>query len=132
MAINVRKQSFWLIFLVILIAISATMSHLIERDFGKVDVTKINIMTANGDIVVAKLFRPYIATPDNPVPAIVNMHGYQNDKNVQDPFSIELAKRGFVVLAPDSLGHGDSRGGLDVMSWFVDPAYVIGNEDALA
>ncbi len=61
------------------------------------------------------------------------MHGYQNDKYVQDPFSIELARRGFVVLAPDALGHGDSGGGgLDVARMFSDPKYVMGNADALA
>lgn len=129
---NVRKNIIWLISLIVIISISATMAYLIERDFGRVEVTKVEIMDANGDIVVAKLFRPKIATADNPVPAIVNMHGYQNDKNVQDPFSIELAKRGFVVLAPDALGHGDSGGNLDVGRWFADPTYVMGNGDALA
>jgi pimeloyl-ACP methyl ester carboxylesterase len=59
------------------------------------------------------------------------MHGYQNDKNVQDPFSIELARRGFVVLAPDALGHGDSGAGLNLGGWFADPTYVMGNETAL-
>lgn len=129
---NVRKNAIFLVVLVVVIAFSALMAHLIERDFGRVQVTQVEIANPKGEIVVAKLFRPKIATAKNPVPAILNMHGYQNDKNVQDPFSIELAKRGFVVLAPDSLGHGDSEGGLNVGAWFADPTYVMGNEDALA
>lgn len=130
---DLRKQVYWLFALVVIITFSVTMTHLLESDFGKVDVSIIRIVDPNGHIVVAKLFRPKIATADNPVPAILNMHGYQNDKNVQDPFSIELAKRGFVVLAPDSLGHGDSGAtGLDVMGWFADPTYVMGNETALS
>lgn len=133
MKVKLSKNVIWLIVLLIIITFSATMAYAIERDFGKVDISIVRIVNANGDIVVAKLFRPYIATAENPVPAILNMHGYQNDKNVQDPFSIELAKRGFVVLAPDSLGHGDSGAtGLDLMGWFADPTYVMGNETATA
>jgi len=132
MKTNPRKQAYFLIALVIIIALSATMAHLIERDFGKVEISIIKLMNPEGDIVAAKLFRPINATAETPQPAILNMHGYQNDKNVQDPFSIELARRGFVVLAPDALGHGDSGGGLNVGLWFMDPNYVMGNEDALA
>jgi hypothetical protein len=129
---DLRTQAYWLIALVVIIAFSAVMMYAIERDFGKVVIEQVQIADRNGYIITAKLFRPVAATADNPMPAIINMHGYQNDKNVQDPFSIELARRGFVVLAPDSLGHGDSQGGLDIMRWFGDPTYVMGNEDALA
>jgi pimeloyl-ACP methyl ester carboxylesterase len=132
MEIDVRKNWRFLIILVVIIAFSAIMADLIESDFGKVEVSIIKIMNAQGEAVVAKLFRPKTATADNPLPAIVNMHGYQNDKNVQDPFSIELARRGFVVLAPDSLGHGDSEGGLNFGAWFADPTYVMGNGTSLA
>lgn len=127
------KNALWLIILVLIIAFSATMANLIERDFGKVEVSIIKLVDPNGNTVVAKMFRPKVATAENPLPAILNMHGYQNDKNVQDPFSIELAKRGFVVFAPDSLGHGDSGAtGLDLMGWFADPTYVMGNETVLS
>jgi len=129
---NVRKNVIFLVILIVVIAFSAFMSYQYERDFGNVKVSLVEIMNSEGEIVVAKMFIPKIATVENPVPAIVNMHGYQNDKNVQDPFSIELAKRGFVVMAPDSLGHGDSGGGLNVGRWFADPTYVMGNEDALS
>jgi pimeloyl-ACP methyl ester carboxylesterase len=129
---KVRKNILFLVLLIVAIAFSALMSHLIERDFGRVKITLVEIVNPAGEIVVAKMFIPEIATADNPVPAILNMHGYQNDKNVQDPFSIELAKRGFVVLATDALGHGDSGGGLNVGGWFADPTYVMGNEDALS
>ena len=128
---KLRWNILFLILLIIIIAASATMAHLIERDFGNVEISIVKIMNAEGEIVAAKLFRPMIATAENPVPGIVNMHGYQNDKNVQDPYSIELAKRGFVVIAPDSLGHGDSGGGLNVGLWFADPTYTMGNGDAL-
>lgn len=132
MDLKVRKNLYWFLGLVLIVAFSAVMTYSIERDFGNVEVSIIKIMNAQGELVAAKLFRPKIATGENPLPAIVNMHGYQNDKNVQDPFSIELARRGFVVLAPDSLGHGDSEGGLNLGAWFADPTYVMGNETSLS
>lgn len=132
MKTNVRKQFYWLIACVVVIAISAVMMWAIERDFGKVEVKQIRIMDPDGNVVAAKIFRPLTATAKNPAPAILNMHGYQNDKNVQDSFSIELSRRGFVVMAPDSLGHGDSGGGVSLGKWFADPNYVMGNETALS
>ncbi|MEA1078817.1 hypothetical protein U8M15_28390, partial [Klebsiella pneumoniae] len=36
--------------------------------------------------------------------------GYINTREMQSPFAIELARRGFVVLAMDMRGHGYSEG----------------------
>lgn len=132
MKTNTRNQIRFLIVLVVVIACSALIANRIERANGRVNISIIKIVDPNGETIAAKLFHPINATPETPQPAILNMHGYQNDKYVQDPFSIELARRGFVVLAPDALGHGDSGGGLDVARMFSDPKYVMGNADALA
>lgn len=113
MSTEVKKQVRWLILSVVIIIFSILMATWIQSDFGKVEVRTINIITPTGDVMAAKLFRPKSATADNPLAAVVNMHGYQNDKAVQDPASVELARRGFVVLAPDALGHGDTEGGID-------------------
>lgn len=125
---NTRKQFYWFIVCVAIILFSVIMAALIQSDFGKVEVSIVKIETFQGETLVAKLFRPKIATAENPLPAVINMHGYQNDKSVQDPASIELARRGFVVIAPDALGHGDSQGGV---SW-AGGDNVMGNADALA
>lgn len=130
---EVRKQLYWLIGCVVIIFLSAMMAYALEREFGKIVVTQVRIIDKNGDVVAAKLYQPKTATAENPAPAIINMHGYQNDKDVQAPFSIELARRGFVVLAPDALGHGDlTTTGMNIGGWFADPTYVMGNETALA
>ena len=39
-------------------------------------------------------------------------HGFINTREMQSPFAIELARRGFVVLAMDMAGHGYSGGAL--------------------
>jgi pimeloyl-ACP methyl ester carboxylesterase len=43
-------------------------------------------------------------------PAVLLSHGYINTREMQSPFAIELARRGFVVLAMDMTGHGGSGG----------------------
>jgi pimeloyl-ACP methyl ester carboxylesterase len=123
---KVRKNVYWLIALVVFIAFSAIMAHAIERDFGKVDIQFIRIIAPTGDTVAAKLYRPVWVTAENPAPGIMNMHGYQNDKDTQAPYSIELARRGFVVLATDGLGHADSGGAFNFGMFFGNPPAAMG------
>ena len=53
------------------------------------------------------LFKPDTATAENPAPAVVFTHGYLNNREMQLQNAIELARRGFVVLAVDREGHGN-------------------------
>ncbi|TCP18531.1 hypothetical protein EV693_102211 [Nicoletella semolina] len=85
------------------------LASLIERDFGRVDVSTISFMTEEQQPMVAKLYRPISATAQTPKPALLALHGYQSDKEATSTFgALELAKRGFVVLAIDHFGHGYS------------------------
>lgn len=120
-----RRQLTTLIILVVAIFFSAFMAYQLERDFGKVDIQVVRITDPSGVTLVGKLYRPVNATFENTMPGVLNLHGYQNDKDVQAPFSIELARRGFVVLALDALGHGDSGGGLEV-GFLGVPPYTVG------
>ena len=73
MEVNVRKNLIFLIVLVVVIAFSAIMADQIESSFGDVEVSIVEIIDPDGNTVVAKLFRPKIATADNPLPAVVKM-----------------------------------------------------------
>lgn len=55
-----------------------------------------------------KLLVPENATSDTPAPAIVCVHGFYNNKEMQDAYYVELARRGYVVIALDMAGHGSS------------------------
>jgi pimeloyl-ACP methyl ester carboxylesterase len=121
MEIDVRKNWIFLIIMVVVIAFSAVMAYNLERDFGKVDIRFIRVIGPSGETIAAKLYRPKWVTAENPGPAVINMHGYQNDKDVQAPYSVELARRGFVVLATDGLGHGDSEGAFNFGLFFGNP-----------
>ncbi|MBA4384383.1 MAG: hypothetical protein C0410_06580 [Anaerolinea sp.] len=105
---KVKKSVNWIIICVVIITLAAGTAKLIETDFGKVDVSNIFLTDENGDTVAARLYRPVAATAASPLPAVINIHGYQNDKLVDDSFAIELSRRGFVVISPDIMGHGDS------------------------
>ncbi len=112
MTSDIRRNFIWLIVLVVVIIVAAAFANLIEHDFGSVRIENIRITDPTGVTLAGKLYIPDSASVESPKPGVLNLHGYQNDKDVQAPFSIELARRGFVVLALDAFGHGDSGGSL--------------------
>ena len=104
---------------------AALLAHAVERDFGRVAIEFVGIPDPSGALLAGKLYRPQAATGQRQ-PGVLALHGYQNDKETQDSFAIELARRGFVVLAIDHLGHGDSGGSLDFRAFVTDPLFTIG------
>ena len=76
---------------------------------GKVDMQELMFETDAGYTMSAYIFIPEGVNADNPAPAIVTSHGYLNNKEMQDANYVELARRGFVVLAIDQPCHGDSE-----------------------
>lgn len=110
---NVRKNLISLLICVVIIFVSAGLAHGVESDFGKVSVTHINFSTGDGLVMAGKVYRPIEATAKNPLPAVLGLHGYQNDKETAGDLAVELARRGFVVFTPDVYGHGESQGYVD-------------------
>jgi len=110
---NLGKQVRLLILCLVIIAASSVIAYEVERDFGKVDVQLVRFVDPSGAVMTAKLYRPVVATAQNKLPGVLCIHGYQNDKETQDAFAIELSRRGFVALAIDLLGHGNSDGYFD-------------------
>lgn len=105
---SVKRSVNWIIIMVVIITLAAGMARLIETDWGKVKVDNIFITDEAGNKIAARLYLPVTATVESKAPAVINIHGYQNDKLVDDSMAIELSRRGFVVVSPDILGHGDS------------------------
>lgn len=73
-----------------------------------VDVRDIRLETPAGQRLSALLYVPGNATAAAPAPGVLAIHGYINTRETQSGFAIELARRGFVVLALDQTGHGYS------------------------
>ncbi len=73
-------------------------------------IEDVHFTGASGTDLAARLYIPPSATVGAPAPAVLISHGYINTREMQSPFAIELARRGFVVMAMDMAGHGASGG----------------------
>lgn len=87
----------------------AFLAHRIQTA-GGVAVSEVRFAGGEGTEVAGLLYVPPRATAAHPAPAVLLSHGYINTREMQSPFAIELARRGFVVLAMDMTGHGHSTG----------------------
>ena len=82
--------------------------HVIQTDGGHVEVTDFRLDTVNGQWVTADLFRPATATRQQPAPAVLICPGFERSKETMASFSMELARRGFVVITIDPYNQGAS------------------------
>ena len=98
------------------VLISSALSSQIQSAWGKVHVTSIRLPTQNGQWVAADLFRPLTATGKKPAPAVVVVPGFQRSKETQANISLELARRGIVVIAIDPYAQGFSSASLSTRS----------------
>ena len=111
-----KKRNIILMISIVLMLVSCIFTSMIQTNFGNVTVKEINWVTDNGYTMNAWLFIPDSATAETPAPAVVTSHGMFNNKGMQDLNFVELARRGFVVLAQDMPSHGDSEDVGDIVS----------------
>lgn len=93
--------------LVVMIVTSA-IGHVIQTSGGAVRTQAITFTTDTGATSHAKLYIPDTATAETPAPAILLCHGYTASLDAMEPNAIELSRRGYVVMALDMYGHGES------------------------
>jgi pimeloyl-ACP methyl ester carboxylesterase len=111
----VKKGVFWVLLSLALVFVGSLIAHLVQTDFGRVQVKDVRFVSSDGKILSALLFIPKGVSPEKPAPAVLTMHGYINSRETQSGFNIEFARRGYVVFAMDMAGHGYSeqiKGGL--------------------
>ena len=83
----------------------------LQRDNGNIEIIDGQI-EVHGGYLAYKLYKPVSATVSNKAPAVLLLHGYQNDHETCAAYAIELARRGAVVLCLDEYGHGSTTLGL--------------------
>ncbi|MEW6263033.1 MAG: alpha/beta fold hydrolase [Thermodesulfobacteriota bacterium] len=120
---SLRRAYLALIGCLIVLIASVIIAALVQGDFGRVEVSNVYFKNYNGLAVRAKLFRPREAEPRNRMPGVVYIHGYQNNRETSDPYCIELARRGVVVLELDAIGRGNSDVPGDPKAPDFDPSY---------
>ena len=103
-----RKTKVTFFVALVLLFVGFIGSWLAQTAGGRISVREISFETETGMTMSAILAVPDTATAETPAPAIVTIHGWYNNKEMQDLNYIEYARRGFVVLAIDQYSHGDS------------------------
>lgn len=105
---GIKKARLLFLLICVLWMAATLLASYVQRDFGRVRVENVSFENYNGLTVRGKLFIPANATSQNPVPGIVYVHGYQNNRETSDPYCIEISRRGMVALCMDALGRGNS------------------------
>ena len=93
----------------------------VQKDWGNIQVTSgmINATTVdNEDYSMGyKLYVPNSAIQGSPAPAVLCLHGYQNDHETSAGYALEIARHGYVALAIDEFGHGATTIGIAARGW---------------
>ena len=97
----------------VVILVCSIAAMILQTDFGRVQVEDIYIPTEGHQYMHALAFIPKNASADNKVPCVVTSHGFLNSGEVQDAASIELSRRGIMVIAMDAYNHGLSSAQAD-------------------
>jgi len=93
---------------VAVVLLASLMGSLVQSSCGRVRVRDITIPAQNGQWVTADLFKPVSATSEHPAPLVVVVPGFQRSKESLASISIELSRRGVVVIAIDPYAQGMS------------------------
>jgi hypothetical protein len=83
-------------------------AYLIQTAGRTIQIVGFKLPTENGQWITADLFRPKIATEENPVPIVVVCPGFERSKETMTSYSIELARRGIAVITIDPYNQGAS------------------------
>lgn len=113
-----KRAKIWLCIGLALMLLSGIVVSMVQTGSGSIEMKELKIETDAGYAMSAYLFIPENATAETPAPAIVTSHGYLNNKEMTDANYVELARRGFVVLAIDQPDHGnsDNVAGFNIMA----------------
>jgi pimeloyl-ACP methyl ester carboxylesterase len=103
-----RTPYFLLLASLVLILGGGIIANVTQTAGGQIAVRQVTFAGSNGTIMSGLLYVPNTATAKTPACGIVTIHGYINSRDTMDGFSIEMARRGCVVLAADQTGHGAS------------------------
>ncbi len=99
-----------------LVLLASAFARSVQTSGGSVSVQSIKLPAQNGQWVVADLFKPRSATKQNPSPLVVVVPGFQRSKETLSNISLELARRGIVVIAIDPYAQGGSSSSLSKRS----------------
>jgi cephalosporin-C deacetylase-like acetyl esterase len=96
-----KKYVLLLCIAIALVLLGSLGAYFVHTSGGNVKITDMTYVTEDGARMSALLYVPDSVSVENPAPAIVSCHGYNNTREVQDINAVELSRRGYVVIAID-------------------------------
>ncbi|MBP3645786.1 MAG: hypothetical protein J6K55_05120 [Clostridia bacterium] len=106
-----KKRSPFIIVLVAILLVFALSVVLItgtSTTWGKVEITDLNLVTADGDKIHTLLYKPKTANAENKVPLAIIAHGGSDMLEQASGYAIELSRRGYAAVTYDYMAQGDS------------------------
>lgn len=94
---------------IVLCLVSMIGASLVQSSWGNITIKEMSWESPSGHQLSAYLYKPVTATKDIPAPAVITIEGWYNNKEMQDAYTVELARRGYVVLSLDMHSHGNSE-----------------------
>ncbi len=118
---NNKKYAIVLVVCLVIAFVSMTFANLIQTGFGKVNVVTASFEASKEGSepynISYKIYIPDGVDENNPAPAVLCLHGYQNDRETSAAFAMELARRGIVAVAIDEFGHGYDEMSMKARGW---------------
>ncbi|MBN2883303.1 MAG: acetylxylan esterase [Clostridia bacterium] len=105
---NTRKTRAILYIAIVLMVGGSLLGSWVNSGMGKAKVEEVAIWQEPGFKVSGNLYTP--KSIEGKAPAILAIHGLNNQKNYMANTALEFARRGYIVLSIDMSGHGRSSG----------------------
>ncbi|TFG05275.1 MAG: alpha/beta fold hydrolase [Promethearchaeota archaeon] len=107
-----RLKNLVLILGVVLLGVGMTGSIFFTYFAGSYTIQYRDLNSADGTRLASLLYTPTDLSSGD-LPGVVVCHGFTSNKQAMQGIALELVKCGFVVIALDFRGHGESDGNLD-------------------
>ncbi len=105
---KIHKNGLIIFILFMIILMCSLFASLIQNDFGNVDIQTVYLDTRDNQTLAYDIYTPDGVTEDNKAPLVIVISGFQRSRETQGHVSLELARRGFVVISIDPYSQGDS------------------------
>lgn len=103
------SSKFWLILTAVICIVSIVAASMIQTNFGKTKIENVRYITQSGFEQSLDIYIPESATAEEPAATVFVQHGGNNNKEEMQHYCIELARRGYVAIAVDMYGMGESQ-----------------------
>lgn len=107
---NTRRNWVLLIIALAIVLGGSLLAWSIDTQGGSVAVKLVDFVGDDGTLLHGRLYIPAGVTSANPAPAVLFIHGGDASSDKYSMYSVEFARRGYVVFNFDQRGHAFSEG----------------------